>query len=168
MSQPISLFSNQLIRAADLTIVAGETVHAAVSPDIGNSTGTIYNSMRLVFEYSGLSPVQTTNFTVGAVIEAADANDKFSPIHYQFSPLNGFSEALVRELILQPNLDSFNAGIDDIVFPVDREVARISRQNGKLPATKLRACILLVDNDPGGSTPFVEVTVDAHGELYNV
>lgn len=168
MSQPFSLFNNQQILASGLTVVAGQTIHAATSGEIDNSTGTIYDSFKIVVEYSGLSPVSVGSYTIGAIVEAADANGKFAPIHYQFSPLNGFSEALVRELIMQPDLDTFNSGIDDIVFPVDEEVARISRLNGKLPATSFRCCILLKDNDPTGPNAFDEVTIDAQGEMYNV
>ena len=81
--------------------------------------------------------------------------------------MNGFSEAQKRILIMQPDMDTFNLGIDDIVFPVNKEEARISRGQGSLPESTFRVCLQLVDNDPTGANAFSQVTVNAAGELYN-
>lgn len=167
MSRNVTLFTAQKIEASTLPIVAGEELVALSSTPEPNTGGTTYNSVRVDVRYSGLNP-GIGQFFIGAILEAKDASGNWTPIGYQFSPLRSDGTALERLIVIQPNIDTFNLGIDDVVFPVDSEIARISRQQGLLPETEFRLCISIKDNDPTGPNAFVEVTVDATAELYNV
>ena len=101
-------------------------------------------------------------------MEAKDPNGNWYPIAYQFTPLKNKSQGLKRILYVQPDMDTINVGIDDIVYPVDKAIARISREQGVVPESVVRVCILLVDKDTANANAFDSVTVNAEVELYNV
>lgn len=165
---PITVFDDVLLEASNFTIPAGQSIALLDSVEFDNSTGTIYNSLKVEINYSDLLPVSGGQYFIGATIEAKDDLGNFSPIHYQFTPIRGTSQALKRIMILQPDMDTFNLGIDDIVFPVDDEEARISREQGLLPESTFKVCLKLQDNDPLGANPWTQVRIGATGEKYNV
>jgi len=166
-TQPFTVWNNQVILASNYTIVPNQEITLLSSLPISNSSGTIYNSFKLVVDYSNLQP-NSGQFFIGLLVEAKDTLGNWGPIAYQFSPIRNTSQAQQRVIILQPNIDTFNTGIDDIVYPVDSEVARVSRQQGFLPETEFRICLSLKDKDPLGVNAFNQITVSATGELYNV
>jgi len=161
-----TLWVDEQINSTDLTIVGGEEIDILLSDELSNDSGTIYNSVRVVLNYEGLQP-NFGNFFIGCLVEAKDDSGKWTPIGYQFTPLRSTQQAPQRIIIIQPNLDTFNSGIDDIVFPVDREVARISRIQGALPESKYRVRVILKDNDPSAASAFQNVTVSGSVEKYN-
>ena len=162
------LWNNELVQASNYTINPNETIHLLTSAEVANGGGNPFNSLKVTMEYAGLTPNQGSG-RIGVIVEAKDALGAWSPIGYQFSPVaNLTSQAPKRIIIVQPDMDTFNLGIDDIVYPVDSEVARISREQGSLPATAYRVCVLLTDSDPTGPGAFQEVTISGTGEMYNV
>ena len=162
-----TLWSNQLVQASAYTITQNVELDLLVSAEISNANSP-KNSLKIVIKYDSLTPSSGTG-RVGAIVEGKDNAGNWSPINYQFSPLvNSVYQATERVLILQPDMDTFNLGIDDIVYPVNKEVARISRQQGRLPDTAWRARIVLLDSDPAGATPFQSVIVSATAETYDV
>ena len=166
-TEQIALFTQELIDASALNIVAGEELEVLSSQVINNGSGTVYNSLRLEVDYVGLTP-SSGQFFIGVLVEAENDAGDYVPVAYQFTPIRSANQAQKRIIVLQPDMDTFNLGIDDIVFPVDREEARISRQQGFLPESNIRVRVLLKDNDPAGATAFSSVTVTAAVELYNV
>lgn len=162
-----SIWNEQLVEASNFTINPNETVHLLTSAEIGNNSGTIYNSLKVILSYKDLTP-DGGSAKIGAVVEAKDVNNKFHPILYQFSPLVQANQGLERTLIMQPDMSDFNAGIDDVIFPVNEAIARISRHQGILPESTFRVCILLVDSNPTGPDAFVSLKVSAEAEQYNV
>lgn len=168
-TSPFTAFTNHAISAGNLALSPGQSVLAAVSPSINNGSSLLrFNSFKLNIEYSSLVPATGGTAQLGALVESLDDNGLWEPIHYQFSTFRRMSSAPTRTLVMQPNLDTFNAGIDDVVYPVNNEVARISRHQGRLPETQFRLSIWVVDSDPYGPNGFQGVVVNAAGELYNV
>ncbi len=157
----------QEILASNLNIVAGKEMTVLTSPVLENISGTQYNSIKINIDYSELVP-NFGQFFVGALLEAKNLAGDYDPICYQFSALRSSTQAQKRIMILQPDMDTFNLGIDDIVFPADEETARISRGQGVLPVSDYRLRIVLTDKDPLGASPFVSVKLIATGEKYNV
>lgn len=162
-----TIWNEQLVEATSYTINANETVHLLTSAEITNDSGTIYDSLKVVIRYAELVNDGGSS-KIGAVVEAKDGNGNFYPILYQFSPMVQLNQGPERILIMQPDLSDFNAGIDDVIFPVNETVGRISRHQGILPESTFRVCILLVDSDPNGTEPFVSLKVSAEAEQYNV
>lgn len=170
MSKRVSIWNNVLVQASSLPIVSGVPLIALNSGDLDNDTGTIYDSIRLTLTYSELTPDPggSVPFQLGCTIQTKDdVSGNYLPLGYQFNPYNRSSTASERIIIVQPNMDTFNLGIDDIIFPLDREQARISREQGKLTEGKYRVIISLRDNDPTGPNAFVSVRISAEAELYN-
>lgn len=163
-----TLWTDELVEAVNYTIVGGESIDLLTSVEIPNTGGAAHNSLKLTIDYSLLVPQQGSG-RIGAIVESKDDNNNWFPLAYQFSPVaNVTSQAGSRIIVVQPNIDTFNTGIDDIVYPVDSEVARISRQQGNVPSTSLRVRILLTDSDPAGAAAFESVTINGTGELYSV
>jgi hypothetical protein len=111
--------------------------------------------LAVIVKYLAITPDITDGsppFTLGCVVETqvSDNPAQWVPIAYQFSPIRNTQDPTTRILRLQPDISDFNTGIDDSVYPINQEIARISRQQGRLPAAPFRICILAVDTDPGG------------------
>ena len=164
---PFSIWTNQLVLASNFTIQPNQQIDILTSPLISNDSGTIYNSLRINIDYNNLVP-DIGNFAIGAIVEQEVSAEVWNPIAYQFSAHRTVYQGSSRIIVLQPNIDSFNQGIEDVVYPVDKEVARISRQQGKLPEAKFRLRIMLSDADPQGPYKFEQVKITANGEKYNV
>jgi len=160
-------WSNTLLEATNYTINPGQVLDLLVSDPISNDSGTIYNSVRVTIKYSSLQP-NIGSFSIGAILEGKDVNEEWVPLAYQFSPYRYINQAPTRHIILQPDMDTYNLGIDDVVFPVNDELARISRQQGRLPESLFRVRVVLEDSDPSGAGAWVQVAVTASGEMYNV
>ena len=159
-----TLWENETITAAGLAIPAGEPVDLLVSDPLN---GNNVNSLRVTLQYDDVTPdTGGASFSIGAVVETPAAGG-WTPIASQFSPFRTSRTATTREIVMQPDISDFNAGIDDIVYPVDRELARISRSQGQLPSD-YRIRVLLVDNDPGGPSSFQSVKISASVDTYNV
>lgn len=164
------LWNGQLVETANFTITAGEEITLLSSAVIDNSVGTAWNSMKMTLEYKNVIPANVLgSFFLGCVVEFEDANGLWtSTPMYQFNPIRKSTQAAKRIVIMQPNIDTFNLGTDDSVFPMDREVARISRAQGVLPEAKIRVCINLVENDPGGVNALDRFSVTGEVERYDV
>ena len=168
-TSPFTAFNGHQILATSLALSPQQSVLAAVSPAIDNGSSLLrFNSLKVNVTYSGLIPAQGGTARIGALVEAIGNTGQWEPLVYQFTTFYAMNVAPVRTLILQPDMDTFNAGIDDSVYPVNYEVARISRHQGRLPETSFRMSIWIADSDPTGPNGFDRVTVSASGELYNV
>lgn len=168
-TQAFNIWNSQTFNAP-AGIQAGVPVTLASSAEFSNSVVRA-NSVVVTLDYELITPDITAGlppFSIGAVLEVKDANAKWNPAAYQFTPYRNSESPPKRIIRMQPDVQEFNAGIDNSVFPIDREIARISLQQGKLPETAFRVCLLLVDNDPSGPNKFVSVRVSASGEQYDV
>ena len=149
-------------------IVAGEVVTLLVSDEILN---TAYNSLQIALNYEDILPdiAGLGSYSILALTEFKDLNGnwRFLPA-VQFSPMRKASAAPVRILIMQPDMNmAFNIGTDDVIF-LSRELGRISRTQGILPARPIRVRLAMVENDPGGAAAFVSLKISAEMEQYNV
>ena len=161
-----TLWANELVEASNYTINAGEKTHLLVSSEISNANSP-KNSVKAIVEYSGLVPNVTSGY-IGFIVEGKDGAGNWHPLVYQFADYRSVGTAGKRILIMQPDMDTFNLGIDDIVFVAGEEEARISREQGSLPTTALRCCVILRDYDPTGTAAFEQVTINATLETYDV
>lgn len=140
-----------------------------VSADLDNQTGTIYNSMKATINYDNINPAPGIgSWALSTIVEAKDTSGKYHPILHQFNDFRGKDRGEERVLILQPDLDTFSLGIDDIVFIGEKTVSQISRSQGHLPQGEYRLRCVLNESDPGGANAFVSVSISAEVELYNV
>jgi len=165
-----SLADNVTITAASLNLQQGVQKDLLVCPEIDNGSGTVFNSIKIVISYSNLLPAGVLgSFFIGAQLEAQDQNLNWvtTPLT-QFSALRLSDQPLSRVLVMQPNIDTFNLGVDDSLFPLDREICRVSRVQGTLPDSKIRLRFSIVDGDPAGPAGFDEITISAEAERYSV
>jgi hypothetical protein len=154
MAQQFTLIDNETKLPADVS-----NGHIFVSADQDNSTGTKYQSIRMVIDYKNL---QSSDGTVGlqAVIEGKAANGEYYPIAYQFEDFRPVGFQQFREINLDPELVWFDPGIDNIVYVGNSTIGQISNQQGVLPET-WRMCIRITDPN----NTFQSVQLSAYGEL---
>lgn len=170
-SKITSLWDSVLVEASALTpaLVAGELRSVLDSGDVDNETGTIYNSLKTTIKYELLDPdAAGATFFLTCLVEFKDTAGTYKYLAHQFNPFNKSSNGESRVLILQPNIDTFNLGVDDDIFPIDRTICKISRSQGELPQGQFRVLINLQDNAPAGANPFVSVKVSGEVEQYSV
>lgn len=137
------------------------------SASVSNTVGL--KSMKLVIEYSNINPdfgAVPQTFDIDAVVEGR-FGARWFPIAYQFTPYRNPFNGNQRIIQLQPLMSGFDAGVDDIMWVGDATRARISRQQGQLPDTEFRLCILVTERGYGGSGAFQGVTVTALGEAFD-
>lgn len=125
---------------------------------------------RLVVDFSGASPLEggeiNPSYAITCILEGIQ-DGVWYPIAYQFEPFKGNpNNGLQRIVVLQPDISTYDAGIDDIVYVADTTIARISRQQGRVPA-QIRLRILLKENGFGTANAFVSATIKATLELYD-
>lgn len=164
------LATDVTITAASLNLQAGVEADLLVCPEIDNGSGTVFDSIKIDISYSDLQPSGVLgSFFIGCMLETKDENNvwQFTPLT-QFSAVRKSDQPLSRVLIMQPNIDTFNLGVDDSLYPLDREVCRVSRVQGTLPDGVIRLRFMIVDGDPTGPAGFDEVTISAEAERYSV
>ena len=169
-TEDLTIWSAQLLSAPTSPApVAGVPFDLAISPEFENGP-TPRNSLLLNLEYTEITPDITNgtpSFSIGVVVETKGTDGRWYPIAYQFSPYRNSESPAKRTIRVQPDISDFNTGIDDSVYPVDREIARISRQQGKLPVALFRMRVIAVDYDPAGVNHLVSVKLSASGERYD-
>jgi hypothetical protein len=153
-------------------ITGNGTFELAVSAEQINTVDL--RSMKLVLDYQSILPPSEDaqgntlpiSYDIDAVVEGYFGG-RWYPIAYQFSPMNRPSRGPTRILQLQPDIAGFDAGVDDIIFVGNSVVARVSRQQGNLPDTKFRVCILATERDFGGPGAFQSLVLSASGEAFD-
>ncbi|RKZ92521.1 MAG: hypothetical protein DRQ40_08660, partial [Gammaproteobacteria bacterium] len=155
------------LTAADAGINANGTFTLALSSEHSNSPAG--NPMlKMVMTYDGITPdfgsVPQT-FDIDCVIEGKNGNEWF-PVAYQFAPFRKSKEGRIRILSLEPSVAGFDAGVDDVMFVGDTVEARVSRQQGRLPATSFRVRVSVTERDYGGPGSFQEVCLSGFGEVF--
>lgn len=89
------------------------------------------------------------------------------PVAYQFEPFRGNPDnGSQRILIVGPDISTYDTGIDDIVWVAETTSARISRQQGRIPA-QIRLKILVRESQFGTANAFSSVTIRALLELHD-
>lgn len=167
-SKITTLWDDVLVEASAHTLVAGVPVDVLISGDLDNETGTIYNSIKISIDYQVLTPdISGASFFLNAFLEFKDALGNYKLAMTQFNSHNRSRNGPLRIMIMQPNIDTFNLGVDDIVFPIDRTLCRISRAQGELPQGEFRVKMVLQENNPAGANPFVSVRISGEVEQYN-
>lgn len=151
------------------TAITGNGVFTLfTSATINNSVGLA--SGRVILDYSSANPsdngTNTITYAITAVLEGLQ-DSVWYPVAYQFEPYKGNSaNGNQRIMVVQPGIQAFDAGIDDIIWVGDTTIARVSRQQGKLP-TALRLKMVCKENGFGGSGAFQSVVVKAMLEMYD-
>ena len=161
-----TLWTNQSVLASSYTIIANQEVRLLESAQINNVNDV---SLRVSLQYGDVQPANVQgSFFLSLITEFKDDSDIWQRLPcYQFAALRRSDIAPERVCIMQPDIDTFNLGTDDAIFPLNKEVARISRSQGSLPeARPIRACLLLVDTDPQGANAFESVSITAELEKY--
>ena len=135
------------------------------SQTINNSVGL--SCARIVIDYSNSNPIDPVGHTYGVtgILEGVQ-DGVWYPLAYQFesfrgTPFNGPQ----RVITIQPDIQSFDAGIDDNMWIGEYTTARISRQQGRVSGS-IRFRLLLSERGFGTSTAFQAITVRAIMELY--
>lgn len=165
--EEFSIWNSQTFDVSSLTVVAGEPMILVSSPNQVNTP--IKTSLLLQIEYEVITPditVGSPPFLLTSIVEALDANSKWIPIAYQFASIRSSENPSKRIIRLQPDMVNFSPGTDDSIFILDREVARVSRQQSRLLASNWRLSLMLLDRDPTGPNKFISVKVSAAGVRY--
>jgi len=122
-------------------------------------------SMRLVIDYLAITPTSAPTFGLSILVES-QIGTKWFPIAYQFGDFSGFGNGDTRIIVLQPDMSTFDAGIDDNMFVGGKVIARISRQQGKV-GSAFRVKMVCQENGFGGAGSFQSVNVNIYGELFD-
>lgn len=152
------------------TAITGNGIFTLFTSSTINNTFGL-TSARLVLDYSSPNPADngsnTITYSIGAILEGLQ-DSIWYPVAYQFEPYKGNSaNGNQRIVVVQPGIQSFDAGIDDIIWVGDTTIARISRQQGRLPAS-LRLRIICKESGYGGSGAFQSMILKAMLEMYDV
>tara|TARA_R110002074_G_scaffold402324_1_gene607067 strand:+ start:136028 stop:136513 length:486 start_codon:yes stop_codon:yes gene_type:complete len=121
-------------------------------------------SLRVVVEYSLLTPVDIIG-GINVVVESEN-NGSWYPIAYQFEAYINSQQGDKRIIMLQPDMSTYNDGVDSIIWFANKTEGRISRQQGKV-GTSFRVRVDLVENGFGGPYAFQSVKLNILGELYD-
>lgn len=169
-SDPFTIWTDEVLTPpVDPAPEAGVPYDLGVTPTQENSP-THRDSITVNIDYKAFVPNVEDGlppFRIGAVLEALNAQGEWVAIGYQFSNICRGSQPPLRSIRVQPDMSDFNAGVDDSVYPVDREIARISRQQGFLPDNGWRVRIICTDQDPQGANGLQSVKVSISGERYD-
>jgi len=159
------------IAAEDFTLWSSETFVApyadnvvAVSDVINNNNGL--DSVKVVVRYEAFSPDRATelnSFTLQAVIEEEISAGIWTPISYQFTPINDSTNAGERILTLSPSL-VLDVGLDNIIYAGGKSIARLSATQGHLPD---RFRVKIIMDTQGDSAPLTTLTVSGYGRKYS-
>jgi len=148
--------------------IAANGKHTVFTSSTISNSGA-YHSLRFVIEYSNPLPLDggavAITYSLSAILESQNGDNWF-PIAYQFenfaNPENGYK----RIITMQPDIDTYNSGIDDVIYVGGATEARISRQQGKV-GSSFRLRILCQENGFGSAGAFQSIVINAYGELYD-
>lgn len=156
-----TLLTNQLI---DNSIVNGNGLFTLwTSPSQNNSVGL--PCLRLVTEYKEITPAAFFTCGLNVVVEA-QAGSQWYVVAYQFERFHGVGDGDQRVIVLQPDISTFNDGIDSIVYVAGATMSRISRQQGRVGGT-FRVRLLYQENAYGQPDRFQSGRFNVYGELYD-
>lgn len=148
-------------------ITANGTYDLYVGPEMSNNNNL--PSLRAAVDFSNFVPLDggaiNPKYSITALFESIQSGVWF-PIAYQFTPYRGNGSGNQRIIILQPNIDTFNLGIDDAIYVADQTIALVSRQQGKLgPSYRLR--VVLRETGYGTPEAFQSGTIKVVAELHD-
>lgn len=173
--QSFSFYQDTVLTNASVT--GNGTFTLGNSTPVNNSVAG-FKSLKLVTEYSDIVPSFGENpqtFDIDVVVEGLFSG-RWYTIAYQFTPYRNPNNGNQRIVQLQPTISGFDAGVDDVVFVGDSTIARISRQQGSLPDSQFRMCVLVTERgytetSPGvwvpGPGSFQSVKISALGEAFD-
>lgn len=167
----LGLFVLTAQAAEDFTLWSSETFLppydgdvVAVSNVISNNNGL--NSVKVMINYEAFAPDRATeinSFTLQAVIEEEIAAGVWTPIAYQFTPINDSTNAPERVITLSPAL-VIDVGQDNVIYAGGVSIARVSATQGHLP-DKFRVKILM--DSQGDSAPLTTLTLSGYGRKFD-
>jgi hypothetical protein len=158
--QQFTLLNNVVLSSAG---IPGNGVHDLyVSGTQSNNNGL--PNCRLVVEYTELAPIELLG-GITAVIEAMNGGRWF-PIAYQFEPFRNMDQGTQRIIHLGQTIDTYNDGIDSIVYVGGRTIARISRQQGRATSS-FRVRLQLEETAFGMANAFQSVRASIYGEVFD-
>lgn len=168
--------SNKFAIADDLAINNGSIStngsHVVYSSPVqSNSVGL--SSLECVVEYANVLPefgAIPITYRIYAVVEGRNDSgnsQRWYPIAYQFEGFRRDDDGRQRVIRMQPNMNTFDSGIDDIVYVGGETIARISRQQGQLPEA-WRVCVIVEEFDAGGAGAFQSANISIYGETFDV
>jgi len=161
----ISLADNLLVTNEAIT---GNGVFNIWTSNIINNSNSI-PSLRLITEYANIVPDSRSSnvantFGITIVVES-QIGTKWFPIAYQFNNFNTPGNGDTRIILLQPDISTDNAGIDDDMYVAGNTIAKISRQQGKL-GSNFRVKLVCQENGYGEAGSFQSVNVSIFGETF--
>jgi len=165
MSILFSLCDQQITNSL---ITSNGTFEVFVSPPYDNNSAK--NSMRAVCTFSNPVPAdgnpEPTGYSISCVIEGRLNADNWYPLAYHFESWRNFDNGSQKIIVLQPNLSSIDAGIDDVVWVGGKAQAMISRQQGQC-SEDLRLRVLIQETKHGTAEAFQSIHLEVKGELFD-
>lgn len=157
-SEDFTLWSSQ-------TFVAPYTDNTVAISDVIPNNNSL-DSLKILIKYEAFSPDRATEintFTLQALVEEEIAPGVWTPITYQFTPINDSTNAPERILTLSPGL-IIDVGQDNVIYAGGRSIARLSATQGNLPD---RFRVKIIMDTQGDSAPLTTLTISGHGRKYN-
>lgn len=163
---------------ADITLWSDEVINRpaegwpadgriASTPAQSNNQSSL-DSVKVSLQYKAITPDGANalvGFTLSAVIEEEVAPGVWVPEATQFDVVKGTDEAVTQILELTPGLN-LNPGSPEKMFAGGKEVASISRTQGKL-GSKWRVCIVLQVVDPNAAE-LDSLTISGYARTFNL
>lgn len=162
--QQFTILQNHLLAASSVVGGIAENGMYDLYTSSNQNNNNALPSCRLVIDYSNLTPGDIPG-GITAVVEAMNGSNWF-PIAYQFEPFRNADQGSQRILHLGPGIDTYNDGIDSIVYVGNRTTARISRQQGRA-GSAFRVKLRLEEAGYGTPFQFDSVRVSVYGELFD-
>lgn len=147
-------------------ITNGQSILLLQSDELTNNTAQ--NALHLVWTVNSITPDTSGNsFNILMFAEAKDDADNWYKLGYQFSAFRFTGIAPERQMFIDPNLLTFDAGIPESIDNGSKEVTRLSKQRGVLPPTSFRFSWYITDYDVGSANAFVSMNISVSGEKYD-
>lgn len=148
----------------DQTFLPADVVNGKVfeSADQFNGTGTdLSTGIRVTIDYHDLQAT-SSGPTLQAIVESKSLQGQYSVLAYQFEEFGVVGVPLKIQIIMAPNLNWPDAGVENIIFVGGSTVEKVSNQTGFLTGT-WRVSVLL--KDP--SSRFTSLRMSIYGERFS-
>lgn len=159
-NQLFTILNNQTLTSPNITENGVYTLYTSTTQNNSNNIPC----MRMVVEYHELLPLEVPG-GIGLIVESINGTNWF-PIAYQFESYRNSDQGTQRIISLQPNMSTFDDGIDSIIYVGDRTVARLSRQQGTV-GSSFRVRLIINEQLFGTANAFQSARISIYGELHD-
>jgi len=133
--------------------------------------GALNNSISIFVKYEAIVPdtavVSPFSFEIVATVETKNADNTWSEIARQNTPIRKLRQGAKREILITPAGGSGDEGIDTVIAGFKGIPLKLKSVYAGSGEGIFRVCVSVVDETPTGANPFESVTVSISGKRYD-